>query len=123
MPATVRKIERPSEDPQLAIKLTLKMVRSAFSILRENGIFARMNFKCCMSCATAAVPKDRPSVYFHNQDAEHFNRGGKPLCIRFCTPDGKRIKTLANTAIRVFKSAGLTVVWDGDTNHIIEVSS
>ena len=43
-------------------------LNNAFKELRKLGYFARQNFKCCQSCAWAAVPMDKAKVGFRISD-------------------------------------------------------
>lgn len=62
-------------------------VRRAFTNLRRRGYTARMNFKCCQSCAWAQLEQDLnldtddawnsvKVVFFHGQDDEAFRHDG-----------------------------------------------
>lgn len=53
-------------------------LNQAFKELRKLGYFARQNFKCCQSCAWAAVPMDaKRVVFYHKQGADQLNETGE----------------------------------------------
>ena len=100
-------------------------VRKAFVALRRNwGYAARMNYKCCMGCATAAAaPDDRPLVYYHAQDSDRAFKDGRSLQIRYCAPAKleNQIAAVAVNTVATLRAMGLEVNWDGDTDKTIEV--
>jgi len=98
----------------------------AFKSLRKRGIAARMNFRCCTSCATAESPDDRPMVYWHGQDDDAFEGETltQTLFIGFCTPDGKNAAAAAKAACEAIIAAGIAperVEWDGSARHRIGI--
>ena len=53
-------------------------LNQAFKELRKLGYFARQNFRCCQTCAWAAVPVDKKKVvFYHNQAAVDLAKSGE----------------------------------------------
>lgn len=53
-------------------------IKKAFSSLRKNGFFARMNFSCCCSCASCEIPKGQENyVFYHRQGNECLEEYGE----------------------------------------------
>lgn len=87
------------------LKLFRKLLRKAFTKLRDKGFFARQNFARCPTCGWDAVPKGIDTVaFYHEQDSRDIPYGHVYIC---WDGDGRGI---ADT----FKNAGLKVQWDGD---------
>lgn len=74
--------ERPSGDRVASSKVEYEheshreAIRGAFKDLRKQGVWARMNFKDCNSCAGAAMPENTKKtgyVFYHSQSGAAFN--------------------------------------------------
>lgn len=103
-------------------------VTKAFRALRKRGIVARRNFKCCGSCASAAIqceieamPKpDRPigAVYWHRQAEAGFRDRGV-VYINFGSAKdgedayGKETEEIGSMLVDALKAEGVLVDWDG----------
>ena len=105
--------------------ITGTKLESAFKALRAQGYTARANFKCCSSCAGAALAnsleqkiqkakdtgKDAKTtkgvVYYHQQDNDavraHFagKRGEHTLCLRYGCVDTTKFGTIGQTTLEV----------------------
>ena len=115
-------------------------VKQVFSELRKTWLLARMNYLCCSSCAGYALgeradelaAKDKPvrgAVYYHRQDADHWEHSGK-LDIRFraWTPKGmdysheaELTRGIGHQVVAALRGKGLNVEWGGDHYKCIQV--
>jgi hypothetical protein len=88
----------------------------AFQDLRRNGYFARMNFKCCLSCAWYEIPNEEADkvVFYHNQDNYDFKQG-EDLYLAWAGN--------ANEIISILQRRGLVCEWDGSANSRIVVKN
>jgi hypothetical protein len=52
---------------------------AALAALRKQGYFARMSWKCCMTCGCAAIPQKKSEryVFAHSQKMESFGEDGE----------------------------------------------
>lgn len=113
-------------------------IKAAFQALRKGGAIARMNYKCCSSCAWAAMETDYPNmkdgdtaVYYHNQDADSLDDFGNLVQYRDWDAEGRVYKTQnlylawtgdAHMIIGALENEGLTIDWDGSEAHRIAVT-
>ena len=111
---------------------TKSKISAAFRKLRKHGLLCKQDFLCCSSCATseldslfkaAAEGTYKGAVYYHNQDLERFNEGGK-MTLRYVSENDldETTKQIGDLVAYRCKAAGLTVVWNGKVNTAIEVS-
>jgi hypothetical protein len=98
---------------------------AAFASLERNGIVARQNFSCCMSCGSReihdelAMKKDaRGYTFFHMQDTDRAASGGE-LSLAFGAPTEAGMKAVARDVVNALKAAGLAPEWNGDIDHRI----
>ena len=127
--------------PIVDTRATRTKVRKAFAELRKTGAIARMNFSCCMGCASSELDGIAEEqglhrmVYYHKQDGESF-KNGYDLHVRYCIhaygnlikpPKGlaetqeELIKTWGHLICAALRAEGLTVKWDGSTGSTIVV--
>lgn len=93
-------------------------VRAAFTELRKEGFFARMNFSCCQNCGWSAVPADIPNViFYHAQDAEAYNSVGNLRFHLYMAHQGNSAR-----AVEVLTKHGLQIQWDGTDRTRIAVT-
>lgn len=113
----------------------------AFSLLRQQGILARQDYLCCMSCGCAGMEdtakkkslknKKWPAGYafYHRQDTEGLEESGT-VSIRYGSFYDNKDKlrngsfpalNIGYTIVGVMNSVGLKTSWDGDTGRVIEV--
>ena len=99
-----------------------QQLAAAFRDLRRKGWWARMNYMCCQSCATAMTDDDKPYIGFHNQDNDSIKWYGYTYLFHG-PPEGKREEgqALSKEAVAVIESHGLNVEWDGDMGSRIKV--
>ena len=109
-------------------------VSNAFAALRKKGFIARVNFSCCMSCATyeltdmARARKKYRAVYWHRQDDAHF-REGFPLHIRYfyLSPEdddndtSAEERTVGEQVAAALRNQNLRIDWDGNPNRTIQI--
>jgi hypothetical protein len=95
----------------------------AFKHLRKEGFFARMNFKCCPSCAVAAIPMGRLGAYvfytapYKNRlDDNDMLKDAMYLC--WDTLDGD-----ATPITQVLREVGLKVSWNGNSHNVIKIEN
>lgn len=80
-------------------------IASAFSALRKAGYIARANYKCCQSCALAALPDGTEKyVVYHAQDADDLKVNGE--CYVAWGGNGAEI-------VSVLNAHGVKTEWDG----------
>jgi len=86
----------------------------AFRELRKRGYTAKQNFKCCQSCAWAALSDKEAErvVFYHNQDADNLKRMGS--CYLSWSGDGKEI-------VEVLNLFGINTEWDGTNENRIKI--
>ncbi len=120
---------------------------TAFKAMRAAGLIARQGFMCCCNCAGSAIAHKlgempeakraavKGTVFYTKQDADVFKerRGrweaptARILFIAFGEVEVSGVGTFGNTkaagevAVRCLRDAGLTVEWDGNTDHKIQV--
>lgn len=113
------------------LKATQPNLKAAFQQLRKQGLFARMNFKCCQSCGCAAIPKDKEAYcFFHLQDND--NRvAGKPFYLAFGwnhdeaeygderTDD--KVRAIGWQIMAALAANNVGAEWDGSPNTRIRV--
>ena len=100
----------------------------AYAELEAKGIVCEENFTCCQSCGHYEIKKRRPEdwgyLFFHEQI------GGGDLYLAHGLFDFEglpekeadlRDELLAATAVEAFRSAGLTVDWDGSSGQRIHL--
>jgi hypothetical protein len=95
---------------------TKAKVNELFKRLRVHGVWARQNWKCCSTCAAAAIPADASDrrVFYHAQDADCFKHTGD-LYVRYGTvPDDDAATTLLGELVAFLAAeVGLEVEWNG----------
>lgn len=95
-----------------------KRIARAFAALRRQGYFARMNLRCCQTCALTEIPEDKAKryVYYHAQDAKSLNEDG-------CLTDSLFIGWAGDAyeIIKVLQQVGLRVEHNADPARRIEV--
>lgn len=100
----------------------------AFKELRKENLVARMNFSCCMSCASYELgqmveKKDAAgAVYWHRQDNDGFKECGE-LHLRYFSASGTEAEC-AEIGRKVQTALGrhkIPSVWDGSPHHTIQV--
>lgn len=91
-------------------------IRLAFQALRRQGIRARANYKCCMTCATSAldVKNKLGGVYWHRQSDAGLKESGK-LHIGFFTQTGKRALEVGIKLNAALVAQGLQTKWNNDS--------
>jgi hypothetical protein len=97
-------------------------VAEVFRRLQSAGLIARMNWRCCLGCGTAAMwtelrkqPQACGWAFFHRQDAAHYRKSGR-LYVAYgarpgCSPD--TAARVGQFVQRVFRDCGFAVEWDG----------
>jgi Domain of unknown function (DUF6891) len=98
-----------------ANRVSANALRKAFTELRADGYFARMNFLCCQTCAWDAVPDDHrdKAVFYHAQDNDDLAKRGT-LHLTW-SGDAKFIRA-------VLEKHGLAVDHDGSENQRIFIA-
>lgn len=103
----------------------------AFERLRKQGLLARMNFKCCQSCARAALTEMAVKkmeagvpvsgyVYWHGQDDARLKRHGEvflaygPLDSTGWGSIGLSAPVVGLMVVDALLAEGIRVEWDGD---------
>ncbi len=102
----------------------MQNLTKVFTKLRQMGMFARQNWKCCSGCGTAALPTGTTSYcFYHTQDAETLRERGSTY-LTFGIQDGKDkdIKQLGHLIVGELMDAGLTVEWKGNIITRIKVT-
>jgi hypothetical protein len=116
----------------------------AFKDIRKLGIVARVNFKCCNSCASYDIwemtrknYKKKPKigyVFWHKQNEEDLQRRGvlhlaygtfndfddRDVSPRMCSPLSSA--DVATKVILALVNHGIRCQWDGNEDHKIEVT-
>lgn len=106
-------------------------LKAAFAAMRKAGLFARQSYKCCSSCACAAIQQDaggghRGAVFYHQQDAMCLReRYVKTMSIRFgslATPDdAEAVAAVGREAVAILNKHGVLTSWDGSAGLTIQV--
>lgn len=93
----------------------------AFRDLRKQGIYARMKFWCCQSCACADLEQRGKThfVFYHQQDAEAFNRYGDLREYGMHIAFGELED--AHALVKALNAHGLPTEWDGTQEHRVRV--
>jgi hypothetical protein len=109
-----------------------RRMNEAFKVLRRQGLVARQDYKCCMSCALSALETDmetprnkkkRGFVYYHRQDKDSYENG-YPLHLRYGAreEDDKEKSLAVGVAVCIaFARQGFEVEWDGNVDLTIQV--
>jgi hypothetical protein len=120
---------RKQEERQKAIDATYSKLKAAFKLIKKSAYITRMNFWCCMSCASSALdqmldarPKMDGVVYFHKQDREHFQKDGEINIRYFHRKDGMAV-VVAQDVLAALREVGLEPIWNGDPGHTITVKT
>lgn len=97
-------------------------VAAVFKDLRSAGLTALMSYKCCSSCAVAALAKkglgDEDSyVFFHQQNDDAFGDDGNMVDALYLHHQGGG----GWAAKMAFRAAGFKVAWDGTEAKCVEV--
>ena len=123
------------------VAATRTKVRRAFTALRKTGAIARMNFGCCMGCASSELSEIAEKrglhriVYFHQQDnysfvcgsdlhvryCLHIYRAGKKPVLPMTAVEADLLKTWGHLICAALQAEGLNVEWNGSTDHTIVV--
>lgn len=92
-----------------------KPLTLAFKELRKSGYFARQNFRCCQSCAQAAISDEeaKKTVFYHRQDADNLKEDGS--CYLTWAGNGKEI-------VSVLNKYGIETDWDESQNTRIKIT-
>jgi len=106
---------------------------AAFAALDAEGIVARANFTCCMTCGVAemgdeiqlALDSGQPAhgyVFFHQQDTEAAVEG-RGVFLAYCAEQEGEAAALAvgRRVVAELAAHGLAPRWDGSWDHRIEV--
>jgi hypothetical protein len=115
-------------------KKTKTNLTLAFAALRDAGLFARQNYKCCHGCAGAAaatavtdlLDKGRARetvmgcVFYHGQDADDL-RGGRDFYLAYGSVDtakhgevGLPTEDVGRLVVATLAKCGVETVWDGN---------
>lgn len=102
-------------------------LKEIFKELRKEKVIAKMNYKCCMSCASYAIGEDLDkrtdmigTVYWHRQDEDGFKERGK-LMLRYFHRDDDKCREIADLIIAKLKAHKVPFKWDGNTSTCIQV--
>ncbi len=110
--------------------VTRDQITAVFKALRAQGFIALQNYKCCMSCACAALsglPAERTAkatgiVYYHKQDGEVWDGIRKVLSLRYChTDDTRDVTAIGRQITAALTAAGIGHEWSGSADEVIEV--
>lgn len=102
-------------NPQ-APEVRARLSRAFRSLRKKHKAFARANWTCCCGCGMAAVPADKRDglvVFYHGQDAQHFEETGTT----YLAWSGNAALILAALHVE-----GLTTAWDGTDSQRILVT-
>jgi len=117
---------RKKHEVQDRIVEARKKVREVFKRLRKKNLICRMNYLCCMSCASHNLGqkiKDTDifgAVYFHRQDNDGFLEDGY-LNIRYFGNDDEKTEMVGQIVQNELVNAGLDPIWDGDPSQTIAI--
>ncbi|HZE41516.1 MAG TPA: hypothetical protein VE172_22175 [Stackebrandtia sp.] len=119
-------LERVAEQRSWPEVTDADRVNEVFDQLCHNGITAKTNFTCCMSCGTAeirgeAIEGDRGYVFFHQQDAEHAIDGSLYLAYGAYADGEAASLAVGREVVEAFTAAGMTTRWDGTLAQRIQV--
>ena len=102
-------------------------MKEIFKELRKRGFIARMNFKCCSTCAsydlTDIMDKDeriKYAVYWHRQVSERYKETGY-LDLHYFGKEDFDTDIATGIIIAELQKANVVFSWNGDTNKTIEV--
>jgi hypothetical protein len=109
-------------------------IADAFKGLLDQGILAKPNHMCCMSCATASLGGEldqKPELvgiaYYHEQDdegvREQCERGDTgSLYVGYSSREDGDMVAIGNAVKAALEAKGLTVEWNGDPGQRLVVS-
>jgi len=106
---------------------------AAFDALEEEGVIARQNFTCCMSCGSAEIWDEMGEAkeaglpvagytFYHMQDTEAAVDGHGVYLAYGATEEGEEAAlAVARRVIARLEASGLAPDWDGDIGRRIAV--
>lgn len=98
-------------------------LKAAFRQLRKEGMFAKMNFMCCSSCASAAIPEDKEQYcFFHMQDNES-RKKGKPFYLSYGASDWDKAAEVGKRVCEVLAEHNVTTEWEGTSDKRVLVKN
>jgi hypothetical protein len=116
---------RPEREFLFRKKFVRAALKTIFAKLRKDNLICRMNYLCCMSCASYDLSEKVDNknadgaVYFHRQDNDNFNETGRLHLRYFTRTDSGDCKALAEKVVAALKAENLPVEWDGDPTRTI----
>jgi hypothetical protein len=103
-----------------------QQMREVFKEFRKRGFIARMNFKCCSTCASydlaEMMDKDNKikyAIYWHRQVSERYKESGS-LDLHYFGKDNLDTEA-ADIIIEELQKADIVFSWNGNTDKTIEV--
>ena len=104
-------------------------ITEIFKKLRKTGLLAVQRYKCCSSCAGAALgirfeekpDKYRGAVFYHRQDWDTYKRNGK-LYLRFGTinEDNDEVTyEIGHEVMDAFREGGWKIDWNGSPHSCV----
>lgn len=119
----------------------MKDLNAAFRTLRKKGLIARQNYKCCTSCAGAAIAYDieqmldkgkvreaiKGGVFYHKQAGEDRARRGQfylsygSIHTQKYGEVGLPTKEVGEMVVEALRDEGIPFEWDGSPNKCIYV--
>lgn len=100
-------------------------IMGVFRQLRKEGYTALANYKCCNSCAWAAIDdevrqSEKGYVFWHKQADDDFKKTGT-LRLNFGHDVEVMSGEVAEHVVKLLKEKGIPVEWDGNINKKIKV--
>ena len=110
-------------------KITEDEIENLFAAFNKQGILAKHNHLCCITCAGGDLgdEADRGDyigiAYNTGQDMEYFSKDPTELIIRYCqTNDGKyHSKHIGMIISFIARSQGFLIDWDGNPSIVIRL--
>jgi len=100
----------------------LRKIRTAFKVLRQEGVQAQTRYVCCEQCGRPVASYFIPHVYILREDEMEFRvTGVLPVHYRSPDPDPASQRALGDQVHILLKLNGLEVEWNGDPNHVVMV--
>lgn len=102
---------------------SLRKIRKAFNMLRQEGLQAQMRYVCCMQCGSPEAPFFFGSFVFvlREDEMEFKTTGVLPVWFRSPDEDAAGARALGDQVRIALELSGLTVEWSGDPEHAILV--